>query len=146
MYKIFQELIYPHPLLLVGVMGMIFIDLLTGIRKAAKNGQATSSRGLRNSFDKATTYFSLNAAVLVIVNITNIADEDKRFVDWLAYSTNGLLLACCYIELKSILENLIEINTTVVNNGDKETKVQNDFAKFILTPIHNSLILKFKKR
>ena len=148
MEKILSQLIYPSPLLLIGVMLMIFLDLLSGVRKAAKNGEATSSRGLRNSFDKATTYFSLNLAVLVIVNITNIADKEKHFVDWLGYSTNTLLIACCYVELKSILENLIDINSEKVvvkfNNPPKVTP--NDFAKFILIPIHNTIILKFKKQ
>lgn len=148
MEKFLSQLIYPHPLLLIGIMVMIFLDLLSGIRKASKNGEATSSRGLRNSFDKATTYFSLNLAVLVIVNITNITDKERHFVDWLSYSTNTLLIACCYVELKSILENLIEINSEIIklkfNNPPK--KVPNDFAKLILIPIHNAIILKFKKQ
>lgn len=145
MKELLSQLIYPHPLLLLGVMVMIFLDLLSGIRKAAKKGEATSSRGLRNSFDKATTYFSLNLAVLVIINITSFADDQKRFVDWLSYSTNTLLIACCYIELKSILENLIEINTEIqMVKFNQPKKIPNDFAKFILIPIHNALILKFK--
>lgn len=146
MKEILSQLIYPHPLLLLGVMVMIFLDLLSGIRKAAKNGEATSSRGLRYSFDKATTYFSLNLAVLVIINITNFADDQKRFVDWLGYSCNTLLIACCYIELKSILENLIKINSEKVKTkfNAPPKKVPNDFAKLILIPIHDALILKFK--
>lgn len=145
MKEILSQLIYPHPLLLIGVMVMIFLDLISGIRKAAKNCEATSSRGLRNSFDKATTYFSLNLAVLVILNITNFADDQKRFSDWLSYSTDTLLIACCYVELKSILENLIEINTEIqMVRFNQSKKIPNDFAKFILMPIHNALILKFK--
>lgn len=117
-------------------MFMIFIDLLTGIQKANKNHEATSSRGLRYSFDKATTYFSLIVAVLVLVNITVIADKEKQFTGWLFYSLNALLISCCYVEFKSILENLIEINT---RDGHK-----NQFAKLILVKLHNALILKFK--
>ncbi|WP_445454117.1 phage holin family protein [Flavobacterium sp. 25HG05S-40] len=136
MNQFLSHLVYPSPYLIVGLMIMIFLDLLSGIQKANKNHEATSSRGLRYSFDKATTYFSLIVAVLVIVNITVIADKDNHFKGWLDYSINGLFILCCYVEFKSILENLIEINT---RNGQK-----NAFCKLVLVRFHNTLILKFK--
>lgn len=137
MKELIQNLVYPEPALLIGLFGIIFLDLLTGIRKAANNGEATSSRGLRNSFDKATTYFSLIVAVLIVINCISLAHV-KEDVTWLPYGVNGLLMACIYVELKSILENLIEINSI--------DKIPNDFATIILIPIHNIIILKLKKK
>ncbi len=137
MQNIIDQLIYPNPLLLVGLIGLIFIDLLTGVQKANKLGEATTSRGLRYSFDKGSTYFSLIVSTLIILNITSLADKQHSFQGWLTYPINTLILASSYIEFKSILENLIEINT---KNGK-----QNFIAKVVLTKIHNGLILKFKK-
>ncbi|MES2287256.1 MAG: phage holin family protein [Bacteroidota bacterium] len=136
MKEILSQLIIPSPFLLLGLMLLIFIDLLTGIQKANKNHESTSSRGLRYSFDKATTYFSLNVSVLIIVNICKLADKVRYFEGWLEYSVNGLLICCAYVEFKSILENLIEINT-------RDGK-QNFIAEVVLTRIHNTIILKFK--
>lgn len=135
--EILCQLVYPNLYLIAGLGLIIFIDLITGICKATKNGEATTSRGMRNSYDKATTYFSLLSAVLVVANCIALA-HIKEELNWLPYGLNTLVMSCIYVELKSILENLIEINTV----GGKK----NYSAKVILTPIHNALILKFTKR
>lgn len=138
MNQIFTQIVYPNPILIFGLMLMIFLDLMSGIRKAANNGEATTSRGLRNTIDKATTYCTFIFSVLIIVNITSFADTDKDFSGIFKYSLNVLLIGTSYIELKSIVENLIEINT-------KEGK-KTDFCIYFLTPLHNLLILKLTKQ
>jgi len=143
MKELISHLIYPHPFLLIALFGMVFIDLLSGIQKAKKNGVATSSIGMRRTINKATTYLTLNLSVLIILNITALADPQNYLNGGLKYSINILLLACSYIEMKSILENLIEINSEFCEI--KKKSLPNDFAKLILIPIHNIIILKFKK-
>jgi preprotein translocase subunit SecG len=138
MNQILAQIVYPNPILIFGLMLMIFLDLMSGIRKASKNGEATTSRGLRNTIDKATTYCTFIFSVLIIVNITSFADTDKDFLGVFKYSLNGLIIGTSYIELKSIIENLIAINT-------KEDK-PSDFCIYFLTPLHNLLILKLAKK
>lgn len=142
MTEIITQLIYPSPVLIFGFMIMILMDLITGIRKAARAGVATTSRGLRNTIDKAGSYLVLILSVLVLINITNLADTDKSFLATFSFSINGLIIGCIYIEVKSILENLITINT-------KEDKSQTDLCIYFLVPIHAIIILnlnKFKKQ
>lgn len=147
MKEIFDQLIYPKPLLILGLISIILIDLLTGIRKSNKLGIATLSRGLRNTVDKATTYFSLVVAVLVLINVTKFGDKGQDFLSFFYYSINGLLVAFCYIEFKSILENLIEINTSYeIIKFNKPKPIPNDFARIILIPFHNLLILKLQSK
>lgn len=138
MNQILSQIVYPHPILIFGLMLMIFLDLLSGIRKASNNGEATTSKGFRNSIDKATTYCTFIFSVLVIVNITSFADTDGDFLGVFKYSLNGLLIGTSYIELKSIIENLIEINT---KDGEPS-----DFCIYFLTPLHNILIFKLAKK
>lgn len=129
---ILKQVIYPEPVIIVILMLLVVIDLLTGIRKANSKKEATTSRGLRQTIDKATQYFSFIISMMLISNVGNYAEESKRFTDIFIYSLNGLAAYMCYIELKSILENIIEINPS------------GDFANMV-KPIHNVLILKFGK-
>ena len=138
MNQILAQIVYPNPILIFGLMLMIFLDLMSGIRKASNNGEATTSRGLRNTIDKATTYCTFIFSVLIIVNITSFADTDKDFLGVFKYSLNGLIIGTSYIELKSIIENLIAINT---KEGESS-----DFCIYFLTPLHNLLILKLAKK
>lgn len=134
---IIQHLVYPNPFVLIGLFILIFIDLLTGVNKAKRNGEATTSRGLRKSYDKGSTYFSLLLSVIVLCNIISFADIKQEYAVLTILSVNLLILGCVYIEVKSILENLIEINT---RDGEP-----NDLASSILIPLHNAIILKLKR-
>lgn len=131
---IMDNIIYPHPVTVLCFIGLLLLDVYSGVQKSTKRGRKTTSRGLRESVDKTKSYFTLLLAVTILANATAIARAD--YFNWLNYSVNGLLLAFCYIEVKSILENLIKINTV---DGKP-----NFFAKTILIPMHNALILKFK--
>lgn len=131
-----ENIIYPHPAAILCFIGLLLLDVYSGIQKSKKRGRKTTSRGLRESVDKTKSYFTLLLAVTILANATSLARVD--YLDWLNYSVNGLLLSFCYIELKSILENLIAVNSM---GGEK-----NYFAKTILIPMHNLLILKFRKQ
>jgi phage-related holin len=121
----------------MGLFVLIFIDLISGIIKAKRAGEATTSRGLRRTVDKASSYFSLLVSVFIMVNLFGVADSQNEYTSILFFSANGLVTGCAYIELKSILENLIIINT-------KEGKM-NDFATYLIVPLHSVLILKLQK-
>lgn len=139
MNEIISQLVYPKPILLIGLLFLMFFDLLTGINKATKAGNATTSRGMRDTFDKGSTYLIFIFSLVVLVNITNIADEDKEFSGVLAFSLSAVVIGSCYIEFKSIIENLI------ITNTDKNGEVS-DFATYFLIPLHKILILKLAKK
>lgn len=136
MEKIIDNLVYPKPILLAGLVVMIFIDLLTGINKAKRAGELTTSKGLRKTVDKASTYFNLLVSVFLLVNLLSISSSTDSFTKIFFLSANGIVMGCVYIELKSVFENLIIINT--------KDGIENDIAKYLLIPIHSFLILKIK--
>lgn len=138
MKEFFAQIIFPSPIIVIGIIILVALDLIWGVRKAAKNGEATTSRGLRKTFDKAGSYFTLLISVMVVTNVVNLSDAQHQYSDWMAYLNNGIPLMFCYVEMKSILENLIEINT---HDGEP-----NELAATILIPIHDKLILKFKQK
>ena len=129
-----MELIYPEPILLIAIVLLMGIDLLSGVRKAKSNNESTTSRGLRKTFDKGSTYFGFFVAYLIMVNITKYADKNDEYTNILSYSVSGLLVFMCYIEFKSILENLIAISP------------ETDLTNYLLKPLHNLILLKFNKK
>jgi hypothetical protein len=74
-----------------------------------------------------------------LANIINIADNDKQFTNMLLFSLSTVTCGACYVEFKSIIENLIAINV------DKEGN-ESDFAVYFLLPMHKLLILKLSKK
>lgn len=139
MKLIASQLVYPNPILLLGLILLMLFDLLTGVNKAARAGNATTSRGLRNTFDKGSTYLMFILSLIVIVNIMSISNTNDEFTRTLTYVLSAVVTGACYIEFKSIIENLIAINTDADGN-------KTDFATYILCPVHNILILKLQKK
>lgn len=139
MNEIVAQLVYPKPILLIGLLILMLFDLITGVNKAARAGNATTSRGLRDTFDKGSTYLMFILSLVVLVNVISISNSDKDFANTLSLILSAVMSGACYIEFKSIIENLIMINT----DGDG---IKTDFATYILCPIHNLLILKLSKK
>ena len=137
MEEIFKNLLYPAPISVIGLIILMCLDLITGVQKAKINGENTTSSGLRKTLEKGSTYLSCIISLIVILNLTNSASTEKKLLWLMDYSVTGIVLFTCYIEFKSILENLIIINT--------KEGVENDYVKFILKPLHNILIANFKK-
>jgi len=133
LFKFSQELIYPDYRLVIFLMVMMAFDLLSGIRKSNSKGEATISIGLRKTIAKGNQYFEFIFLVFTIINISKIADKGNDFIGILNYSLNGLFLFLIYIEIKSILENQIE------------TSPNSDLTKYLVIPLHNLIILKFKQ-
>lgn len=129
-----DNLVFPKAILLLGLVGMIFLDLLTGINKAKRAGELTTSKGLRKTIDKASTYFNFLVSIFILANLLSFSTAKDEFTRLFFMSTNGIVMGCVYIEIKSVLENLIIINT--------KDGIPNDIAKYLLIPLHSMLILK----
>lgn len=141
MKELLTALVYPNPILLIGLMALIFVDLISGVQKAkrAKKKKEITSSGFRRSVRKASSYFNLIVSVAIMVNLLSFADIHKEYSSTFNFSMNGLVIGCVYIEVKSILENLIAINT------NKDGK-QNDLCRYILVPLHNLLLLRLQAK
>lgn len=84
--------------LIAGLFILLFLDLITGIRKAALNKQAITSGGLRKSINKFLEY---SIAILASQVFTFVFKLDITLSYYVA-------LFVATIELKSIFENISE--------------------------------------
>lgn len=84
--------------LIAGLFILLFLDLITGIRKAALNKQAITSGGLRKSISKFLEY---SIAILASQVFTFVFKLDITLSYYVA-------LFVATIELKSIFENISE--------------------------------------
>ena len=135
MSQTLSALIYPDPIMIIGFILILALDLISGILKAAKKHEATTSKKLRQTINKAYSYSALLLSLLVIFNLSSFTNPEYK---WLFnYFLNSVLIFSIWIEFKSILENLIEINT------DKYG-VRNFLCEHLLVKIHNLIIFKFK--
>ena len=130
-----DNLVYPSPVSMLGFLVMVAVDLWTGVQKAKKRNEATTSEGLRKTVTKSTTYCALLVSLLILFNLTTIATD--KFLQLFDYSLNTVVGFCIWIEFKSVLENLIEINTDASGR-------RNFLCRQLLEPLHNITILKFK--
>jgi hypothetical protein len=135
MDQILTSLIYPDPVMIIGFIVILGLDLVTGIIKASKKREATTSKGLRGTIDKAYTYCALLLSLVVIFNLTSFTSPE--YIWLFNYSINSIVIFSIWIEFKSILENLIAINTD--RHG-----IRNFLCEYLLVKIHNLIIFKFK--
>lgn len=96
-----QEHLYRAALIIVLCMGAIIaamaVDLISGVRKAVENGEATTSTGLKKTCDKARKYFSPFLVVMCVDIIACIVLPVPVFsMLWAAY--------VCFCEFKSVRE------------------------------------------
>lgn len=137
MENFFTSLIFPNPIIIIGIAILSFFDLITGVLKSKRKGVATASQGFDKTITKLISYLTLIVLSFVVSNLAIIFYDLQEQVDNLNLGLNSVCLFMIYRDVKSILENLILSNTD-------ENGIHNDFAKFLI-PIHNALILKFNK-
>lgn len=99
--SLLQEHLYRAALIIVLCMGAIviamFADLVSGVRKAIENGEATTSTGFKKTCDKARKYFTPFWAVMCVDIIACIIIPFPIFsMIWAVY--------VCFCEFKSIRE------------------------------------------
>ena len=112
----------------------MIVDLITGVRKAIENGEATTSQGLKKTCDKARKYF-LPAVSLICVDLLASCIFDKP------YFTMIYLAFCILCETKSIMEKSYEkkemkkmANTmrVIIDNKDDLAKLVKEITREVL--------------
>lgn len=96
-----QEHLYRSALVIAICMGALIVsmavDLFFGIKKARQNGEATTSKGLKKTCDKARKYFSPFMVTVCIDMIACIVMPFPVFsMIWAGY--------CVFCEFKSVRE------------------------------------------
>ncbi len=92
------------------VFAMVLLDLWSGIRKAKKRGEYTSSRGLRRTIEKLAKYYNVIFAftiadLLQLGFFWNYNIENEASVPLLPFVTAAGAAIVCAIEIKSIYES-----------------------------------------
>ena len=96
----------------------MFMDLLTGIRKANSKGEATTSRGLRKTLTKAYHYY-----IPIICGATfDLLLAPLSFYT-LPFMAMGISAYCIMCEVKSVMENTKADSTEMSEMADFLSKV-----------------------
>lgn len=109
------------------VLGLIFADLWSGVRKAKQRGEFRTSDGYKRTIDKIAKYYNMMLA-LTLVDVAQIAII--FFIHWfygydilmLPWFTAIGMLYIAFVEIKSIREPA----------NIKEKKQQDDFHRLVL--------------
>lgn len=109
-----------------GVLLVMLIDLITGIRKARQNGEATTSKGLRKTAQKAMQYY---LPMLVLTMIDLVATQITNF----PYLTGFYFIFIAVIEFISVYENTHGKGSIqqVVGGVKIAVKDKNDIPKLV---------------
>jgi Bacteriophage holin family len=126
-------IILPPPNLLIWLGVSMFLDLVTGIAKAIKKGTPRTSTGYRRTVAKFIQYGGAIAIGIVLANISDYKKDGDGSQMIYTYFSNSMLLFIIYIEITSILENLIEVSP------------ESDFTKKFLNPAHKLFSFDFKQ-
>ncbi len=96
----------PKPMLVFYLGGAMAVDLLTGLIKSWKMGQATKSSGFRKTVIKISTYVSTIIGVWLLANLMS------QLYPKLDYSSmvNITIGFLSFIELYSVFENIFAID------------------------------------
>ena len=121
----------PADLLLWLGIAMV-LDLLTGIAKAIKKEIPRTSTGLRQTVVKFIQYGGAISIGIILANVSEYQKDSSSQIIY-KYFSNSMLLFIIFIEIKSILENMIEVSP------------DSDFTRYFLNPIHNILCFDFKR-
>lgn len=94
----------------VGVLLAVLADLVSGLRKARRNGEPIISGGLRRTVSKLSSYylalFCLTIVdTLAVTALVTLADMGRAPVPAFPYLTTVGALSLTLIEAKSIAEN-----------------------------------------
>jgi Bacteriophage holin family len=128
----FKITFFPSTNLMLWMLIAIVLDFVTGFAKAVATDKERTSKAFRQTIIKFLQY---GGALAVSMIIGNTASENK--IDGLekvmTYANDGLVIFIIYIEMVSILENLLIIN------GDSL------ISKYLFKPLHKLLTLAIKK-
>ena len=126
------KLIFPHVLtfagLYIAVLLVIIADLISGCRKAKKDGFLRSSKGLRRTVKKVAEYYNLMFVISVIDCVQMVAIwESGLSIPRMPFFSFLATIFLCIIELKSMYER----------KTDKERAEIESMAKFLVKAAKN---------
>lgn len=124
------KLIFPHVLtfagLYIAVLLVIIADLISGCRKAKKDGFLRSSKGLRRTVKKIAEYYNLMFVISIIDCVQMVAIwESGLSIPRMPFFSFLATIFLCIIELKSIYER----------KTDKERAEIESMAKFLVKAV-----------
>lgn len=126
-----KSLIFPDLELTIWLGFALIIDLITGLAKAIKNKTPRTSNGFQQTTVKFLRY---GGAIVISFILQNVViakgSADPAIASFLGET---LIVFLVYIEVLSILENLIALNS------------KDPLSKFVFVPLHNLLSLRVKK-
>jgi phosphatidylglycerophosphate synthase len=124
-------LVFPAPILLVFMALMILIDFVTGYAAAVAQQQNRTSSGLRKTITKLIQYGSVIVISMVVVNSANYSDQEwvKLILPKL---NNALVVYIIYIEIYSVLENLLVLSPNSA------------FTQFLVKPLYQLFSINLK--
>jgi hypothetical protein len=133
--------LYVCAFLYVTVLFAIIADLVSGVRKARRRGDARTSYGYKKTVDKITRYYNMLFVVSLIDVILVVSQVHAFFhIPVLPYFTAVGALALCLIELKSIYEKAedkVKLDTlgsmagSVIRNRSDVDRIISEVAKYL---------------
>jgi phage-related holin len=133
--------LYVCAFLYVTVLFAIIADLVSGVRKARKRGDARTSYGYKKTVDKITRYYNMLFVVSLIDVILTVSQVHSFLhIPVLPYFTAIGALALCLIELKSIYEKAedkVKLDTlgsmagSVIRNRSDVDAILSEIAKYL---------------
>ena len=94
----------------LGILLAVLADLVSGVRKARRDGRPCTSRGLRRTVAKLSSYYLALFCLTVVDGIAvaalvTLASFGRQFIPPFPYLTTVGSLSLALIEAKSIAEN-----------------------------------------
>jgi MFS superfamily sulfate permease-like transporter len=131
MVPLLMAVVLPPPALLAWLGFTMLVDLITGVAVAIKKDIPRTSTGFRKTVNKFLQYGGAIAVGIILANISDM-QKDSAGEKIYQYFSNSMLSFIIFIEIKSIMENLVQISP------------KSDFTKLFLNPIHKILSLDLK--
>jgi len=131
MVPFLMAIVLPPPTLLLWLGITMTLDLITGVAKAIKNDVPRTSTGFRRTVMKFIQYGGAISIGIILANISDM-QKDSASETLYKYFSNSMLSFIIFIEIKSIIENMVEVSP------------KSDFTKLFLNPIHKILSLDLK--
>jgi phage-related holin len=125
--------ILPTGTLMVGIGLAMLLDLATGVVKAVFKNQQRTSEGYRKTIKKFTQYFGAISIGILIRYAFRVELNAPEYLEYADFFNNSLLMFIIFIEIVSILENMLEIDN------------KSPFAKYFIRPILSVLTIALKK-
>ena len=110
----------------------IAVDLITGLGKSVFNGKEITSYGLQKTVKKTCLYLGAILLSIIFLHVKELLGYGKSFAI-APYLNDGLVAFLIYIEMISVLENLIAFGSDDI------------LTNYVFKPLHRILTVKLSK-